>query len=208
MIRKSGITTEAITRIETELLAITSIAANAQQASSVLDVSNYSEATLFIDHARDASSAFVGAGTEYRVAVSQKASGSDTWRTLYSVVCGIAAASSIVTDAIEAAGQTRIETGATLPAKGDIVFFKNATIGNSEWARVIAIDSTGGAEYFDIQDALTAEQPQQTMFNKAEQFVLSMNLKSVRRLRVIVNNNNGSTNQAIVSRIGIITRME
>lgn len=191
--------------IQTELLAITAVLANAQQKSSELDVSSIDRASLFIDHARDIATAFVGAGTEYVVEVSEKATGNDTWRTLYSVVCGIAAASSIVTDAEEAAAQTLIETGATIPAVGDIVFFKNAAIGNSEWAKVVAIVSNGADSTFTIQDGLTNTQAAGTYFNKAELFVLTFDLKSVKRLRVIVNNNNGTTNQNIVSRVAIIT---
>ena len=108
-------------------------------------------------------------------------------------------------DAQEAAGATRIETGATLPTKGDIVFFKNATIAKSEWAKVIATDATGGAEYFDILDGLTHVQPAITLFNKAEQFVLTLSVRGATRLRVVANNNNGSTNQNIVWRCAVIT---
>lgn len=191
--------------IQTELLAITAISANVQQVSSTYTSLYTMQATVFIDHARDSASAFVGAGTEYRVEVSQKASGNDTWRTLYSVVCGITAPSSIVMDAQEAAGQTRIECGATVPAVGDIVFFKNATLANSEWAKVIARDTTVSSEYFDILDGLTNIQPAITLYNQAEQFVITVNLRTGTRLRVVVNNNNGTTNYAIVSRIALIT---
>ena len=192
--------------VQTELLAITAIAADSQQKSSTLSVSHINKASIFIDHARDATAAFVGNGTEYRIEVSEKATGNDTWRTLYSVVCGIAAASDIVMDESEPAAETEIKTGATLPAVGDIVFFKNATIANSEWAKVISIDASGGTEHFDIQDGLTNTQAALAhMYNKSEQFVLNLDLKVATRLRVIVNNNKGTTNQAIVSRIACIT---
>lgn len=192
--------------IQTELLAITAIAADAQQKSSTLNIASIDRALIFIDHARDATTAFVGNGTEYGIEVSEKASGNDTWRTLYSVVCGIAAASDIVMDESEPAAETEIKTGATLPAVGDIVFFKNATIANSEWAKVIEIDASGGTEHFDIQDGLTNTQAALAhMYNKAEQFVLNLDLRGATRLRCVVNNNKGTTNQAIVSRIACIT---
>jgi hypothetical protein len=191
--------------IETELQAISTLAANVNAVSSVLDVSAKSTATIFIDHARDAATAFVGAGTEYRVEISERATGNCCWRTLYSVVCDITAASSIVMDAQEAAAATQIETGATLPAVGDIVFFKNATIANSEWSKVISRVTTGGSESFTILDGLTNIQPAITLFNKAEQFVLSLNVKGATRLRVVANNNNGTTNQNIVWRCAAIT---
>lgn len=109
--------------IETELLPITAIDASSNTISSVLDVSDVRVAKIFIDHARNAAGAFVGAGTEYRVQVSEKATGNDAWRTESSVVCGIAAPSEIDPDGAEAAGQTLIEIGATTPAVGDIVFY-------------------------------------------------------------------------------------
>ena len=191
--------------IETELLAITAVAADAQQKSSELDVSSYRTATVFIDHARDIADAAVGAGTEYRIQASEKATGNDTWRTLYSVVCDITAASSIVMDGTEAAGSTVIECGATLPAAGGTVFFKNATLANSEWGKVVSIVATGGSESFTLSDGLTNSQAAITLFNKAEQFVITLNLETIKRIRVIVNNNNGTTNRAIVSRIACIT---
>ena len=191
--------------IQTELLVITAIAADTQQKSSTLDVSSIDKAAIFIDHARDIATAFVGNGTEYRIEVSEKATGNDTWRTLYSVVCGITAASSIVMDETEPAAETEIKTAATLPSIGDSVFFKNATLSNSEWAKVIAIDASGGTEHFDILDGLTNSQAAITLYNKSEQFVLNIDLKVYTRLRVIVNNNNGTTNQAIVARVACIT---
>ncbi len=191
--------------IQTELNGIATVAANAQDISSTLDVTNYSKATIFIDHARDAATAFIGAGTEYRIEASQQATGDTHWRTLYSVVCDITAAVSIVTDAEEAAGQTVIECTAVVPTNGDIVFFENGTIANSEWSKVVSVDASVGTENFTIQDGLYSTQPQQTMFNKAEQFVITMDLSTVTRLRVICNNNNGTTNQNIVWRCACIT---
>lgn len=189
--------------IQSELLPITTVAADSQQISSVINVSSFNKATIFIDHARDVADAFAGAGTEYRVEVSEKSSGNDTWRTVLSVVADIIVASSIVMDAPGAiAGDTIINIGATTPAVNDIVFFKNATLANSEWAKVVAINA---GVTFTIQDGLTNAQPNITLFNKAEQFVLTFNTESYTRLRVIVNNNNGSTNRNIVSRIAIIT---
>ena len=189
--------------IETELLAITAINANAQQKSSELTLlPDIFQTTIFIDHARDVATAFVGAGTEYRIEVSEKASGDDTWRTVSSVVCDITIALAIIMDAEEAAGATLIECGVVEPVKGDIVFFKNATIANSEWAKVVAVTADTD---FTLQDGLTNTQAAITLYNKAEQFALTLSTYSFTRLRVIVNNNNGTTNQNIVSRIAAIS---
>ncbi|MBU0847223.1 hypothetical protein KKH23_08585 [Patescibacteria group bacterium] len=190
--------------IQTELLAPTAVAANAQQLSSVLALTNMKKASVFIDHGRTATTAFVGAGTEYRIQVSQKATGNDTWVSLASVVADIAAATAITADGNEAAGETVIDIGANTPAVGDIVFWKNATIANSEWGKVVAI--TGGTD-FTLQDGLTnAQLAAQLIYNKAERFVLSLDVSGFTRMRVVVNNNNGTTNVNIVSRVACITQ--
>ena len=196
----------AVKTIQTELLAITAVAADAQQKSSELALTGIKKAAVFIDHGRTATTAFVGAGTEYRVEVSEKASGNDAWRTLASVPCGIVAASEITADGNEAAAQTVIECGATYPALGDIVFWENATLANSEWGKVVARVVTGGSESFTLQDGLTnAQTAAKLIYNKAEQFVLNLDVEVFTRMRVIVNNNNGTTNVAIKSRVACIT---
>jgi hypothetical protein len=191
--------------IQAVLKDYTAVAANAQSESDVLDLTGKSKAALFITHARDIANAAVGAGTEYRVLVSSLASGDNGWFPIASYVCDLTAASSIVTDGEEAAGQTAIECGATIPAVNDFVFFKNATIANSEMVKVIAIDATGGSEHFDIAHALTNTQAQATIFNKGEKIVLNLDVSAYKRLKVACNNNNGSTNRAVVWKCEAIT---
>lgn len=192
-----------IKTIQTELLGITSVAANAQQLSSTLDLTSVRKVAIFIDHGRTATTAFVVAGTEYRIEVSQKASGDDAWVPILSVVADIAAATEITADADEAAGQTLIEIGANTPAVNDYVFWRNATIANSEWGKVVAI---AAGVTFTLQDGLTnAQAAAQLIYNKAERFALALHVETFTRLRVVVNNNNGTTNVAVVSRIAAIT---
>lgn len=194
--------------IQTELLAITKVAANAQQASSVLALTNMKKVAILIDHGRTATTAFVVAGTEYVIQVSQKASGDDTWRAIASVVCDITAASEITADGDEAASSTLIEIGATNPVKGDVVFWENATLANSEWMRVVAVTNGGADSTFTIRDGLTnAQAAAKKIYNKGEHFVLSLDVSAFTRLRVVVNNNNGTTNAQVASRIAAITQV-
>jgi len=188
--------------VQTELKAITAVASDAQSKSSELDLSGLWGVSIFIDHARDAAAAFVGAGTEYRVEVSQKYTGNDTWRTIASVVCDITAAVTITTSNLEAIGSTLIECGAVVPTVGDIVFFKNASLDLSEWAKVITVVP---ATSFTILDGLTNAQAASNYFNKAEVFVLNIYTDNFVRLRVVCNNNNGATNQNIIWRCAAIT---
>lgn len=192
-----------IKTIQTELLAITKVAADAQQKSSELTLTNIKRVVIFVDHGRTATTAFVGAGTEYRIEASQKATGNDTWRTIDSDTCVITAATEITADGAEATGQTLIEIGANTPVAGDIVFWENATLANSEWMKVVAI--VAGTS-FTILDGLTNDQAAaKKIYNKGEQFVSNLDVTGYTRLRVIVNNNNGTTNAQVVSRIAAIT---
>ena len=191
--------------IQSELKAITAVAADAQSVSSTLSVYQKKRVTVMIDHAKDNALAAVGAGAEYRVQVSEKDSGNDTWRSLAAVTAQITVPVAVVTDNNEAAGQTVIECGAVVPAVGDIIFFKNAVIANSEWARVVAVDATPGTENFTIADGLTNAQAAGTYYTQGEHFVATVEVRAVTRLRVIANNANGSTNRAVVFRVAAIT---
>ncbi len=191
--------------IQTELKAITAVAANAQSKSSELNVYQKKSATIFIDHAKDNANAAVGAGCEYRFQASEKDSGDDTWRSLDAVVAQITAPTAVVTDNNEAAGSTVIECGAVVPAIGDIIFFKNATIALSEWARVVAVDATPGSESFTIADGLTNAQAAGTYYTQGEHYTATINTRAITRLRVVCNNANGTTNRAIVWRCAAIT---
>ena len=187
--------------IETELQAIVAVAADAQKVSSTLALTNMKKIAVFIDHGRDATGAFVGGGTEYRVEVSEKATGNDTWRPIAAATAAITAALGHAMDAEEAAGQTVIEIGATTPVLGDIQFFKNGTIANSEWGRII--DKTNSVS-FTLQDGLTNTQAAITTYSQGEHFAMLLDVSAYTRLRVVCNNNNGSTNQNIVWRCAAI----
>ena len=197
-------------KIETELKAITAVAADVQSISSELDLSDnlISQVTICIDHAKDNASASVGQGTEYAIQVSEKASGNDTWRTLASFTAAMTVPIAVVTDGSEAAGQTVIDIGAVIPAVGDIVFFKNATIGSSEWCNIIAVLSSGVNSTFTIESGLTNAQAQGTYYSQGEHFVITIDVKSITRLRVVCNNTKGSTNKAVVYRVSCITAQE
>ena|SRR3972149_6176358 len=191
--------------ITAELLSITKVAANAQQKSSELDLTNIRDLLLIIHHGRTAVTAFVGAGTEYIVQVSAKASGDDTWTDIASIVAEIALATAITADGAEAAGQTVIEIGANTPAVGDIVFWENATLANSEWGKVVAISA---GVTFTLLDGLTnAQAAAQLIYNKGKVYALNLSTRSAKRLRVIVNNANGSTNVQIACRISALTEV-
>ena len=197
-------TNRVITKtIQTELKAITAVAADVQSLSSELDLSGQvKKVAIFIDHAKDHAEASVGQGTEYAIQVSEKASGNDAWRTLAAFTAAITAPTAMISDNIEAVGATVIECDVATPAVGDILFFKNATIGNSEWANVIArVNGTS----VTLESGLTSIQAIGTYYTQGEHFVLVIDVEALTRLRVVCNNTKGTTNKAIVWRCAAIT---
>ncbi len=71
--------------------------------------------------------------------------------------------------------------------------------------KVVAI--SGGVD-FTMLDALTNSQlAAQKIYNKGEQYALLLDVEAYTRLRVVVNNNNGTTNVEVASRIAAITQV-
>lgn len=188
--------------IQTELKGITAVATAAQSVSDILTTTNTLSALIFIDFGLDSATAPVG--TEFRIETSQKATGNDTWRMIPSgrVITGTVTPTAITSDGTDAAGATTILIGANTPALNDIVFRKHGTIALSEWCKVVAI--TAGTSYV-IQDALTNDQATTVHYNKAEQFVIPVNLENIKRLRVVCNNNYAASSASIVWRCAVTT---
>jgi hypothetical protein len=192
--------------VQTDLAIIQTLAADLTVKSSEYLTEGKMAASIGIWHAKDHASASVGAGTKYTVEKSYALTGNDNWMPLYWVQAGITAPTAMVTDAEEAAGQTVIECGAVVPAVGDTICFKHATIGSTEFREVIARVITGGSETVTLKDALTNTQAQGTYYTQVEKFDINLlNLKGVVRLRVFVDNNLGTTNRAIIFRIALTT---
>jgi len=188
--------------IQAELKAISAVAAGAIDKSSELAVATHLAALLFIDFAPDGTGTPT-VGTKVLVQASEKVSGDDTWRDVDVRQTGAAAANSSAVDGTENAGATVIEESATTGiAVDEIVFFKNGTLGNSEWSRVWKVTTNTS---FELVDGLTNAQTGSTWFSKCFQFVVPLDLTAIKRLRVVCLNNMGATNIAIHWRAAIIT---
>ncbi len=189
--------------IELPLKRITLVAADVQSKSREINLTGLKQVTILIDHAKDNASASVGQGAEYVIQISERAAGNDTWVDLASFTAAITAPTAMISDGEEAAGATLIECGAATPAVGDILFFENAAIDNSEWANVIARNNTVSVT---LEDGLTYTQAGGTYYTQGEHWVQTINVKSVTRLRVVCNNTKGTTNRAIIWRVAAITQ--
>jgi hypothetical protein len=173
------------TQTASNLLAITAVAADAQAQSSVLDLSGPSVAVLEIFHAPDGTGTPTK-GTEYRVEVSATATGNDGWVVYSSYVTGLAAATKFDVDGVNAIGTTTIAESATTGlAQDDMIFFKEGTLANSEWRRIVSL--TANTSYV-INDGLTTATDTNTdVWNKCEKFQCSIPANWI-RARVQVNN--------------------
>ena len=190
--------------IQTELLAITSIAASVQQISTTLSLVGIKKATFFIDHARASSAAFSTNGTEYRIEASEKAAGNETWRTLASVLASSAVAQTCAASGNYTAGAETITIlSGTALTLGDVYFWINGAAASAEWMKVRAISGTAS---FTILDGLTnAQAAASAIVGLAEHFVLFLDVEPITRVRVVVNNNASGTAQAIYARVACIT---
>lgn len=186
--------------IQTELIAITNVAAAAQSISSELSCATNLAAMIFIDVAPEATNT---PGTEFRIEVSQKASGNDTWVPVTRFLSTTATCNSSAVDGTEAAGQTVIEEATTTGlALGQIIFFKNSTIGNSEWGKLVAFTASTS---FTLQDGITNAQTGSTWYNMGERFVAQVDLSCIKRLRVVCNNAYAASSVAVNWRCACIT---
>ena len=194
-----------IETIETELIAPVLVAGSTQVLSSTLSVVGVKQGTFIIDHAKASTAAFTTNGPEYRIEVSAESTNDDTWRPLASFVAGSAVAASAAASSDVAAGTTLIKiTSGTAMVLGDIVCFTNPA-SSAEWTRATVV--TGTASYVP-QDATRFGHASATgIFGGGEHFVASVDLESVTRVRVVVNNNNSSGTQPIVARAALITAL-
>ena len=191
--------------VQTDLAIIQTLAADLTAKSIEYTTNGKMACSIGIWHAKDHASGSVGAGTKYVIEKSYALTGNDNWIPMYWVQADITAPTAMVTDGVEAAGQTVIECGAVVPAVGDIICFKNATIGLTEFREVVARVITGGSETVTLKDALTNTQAQGTYYTQVEKWDIKVDLKGIVRLRVFINNNLGTTNRAIIFRIALTT---
>lgn len=189
-----------IKTIQSELQAITNVASGAQSISSTLDVSTVLAAEIYVDISPEATNT---PGTEIRIETSQKASGNDTWVPITGTVSTTATVNSNAVDGTENAGATVIEEATTTGlALNQYIFFKNSTIGNSEWGRLVALSASTS---FTLQDGLTNAQTGSTWYNRGERFVFFIDCSAIKRLRVVCNNNYGSSTVAVNWRCAVTT---
>lgn len=182
--------------------SIGEISANQVLKSDTLDVSTIFTAQLYIYFAPTSTSA-ITVGPELQIQSTPFASGDAGWMPIInSYIFGTTTGNSNAVDGTEAAGSTLIEeTTTTGLANGVIVFFKNATLANSEWSFVQSI-SAGVS--FTILDGLTNAQTGSTWYNQGQFYRPIVDLSGVKRLRCVMNNNRNATARTCAIRVGLV----
>ena len=182
--------------------AIVELAANQILKSDELDVAALFSAQLFVDFAPTSVSAITVA-PELSIQSTPFPTGNAGWRPIITpFIFGTVAGNSSAVDGTEAAGSTLIEEATTTGlANGQLVFFKNATLQNSEWSWV---QSVSAGVSFTLIDGITNAQTGSTWFNLGQYFRPIVDLSVVKRLRAVVNNNRDATARTCALRVGMI----
>jgi hypothetical protein len=192
--------------VETEPLPTQAVAASTIVKSTTVDLTGVKQATFYIDHGRASTANFGTNGTVYELQVSQKNTGNDTWRSIATFTCASTACLAIAASADAAAAATSIvfTSGTSAPTANDLVFWANTTAATaSEWMRVKSVSGTAS---FAIIDGLTNAQDSDTnIYTQAEHFIVTVDVSSITRARVLVNNIASGTTLAIYSRVACIT---
>lgn len=165
------------------ILAMTAIASNTVVKSSAIDVSGKFAASIFCWLGRDDVGGVLAASAKILIQGSPDSSGDDTWQDLATFVSGLTVPEAEAVSGTEAAGETVIGVASTTNlVVGQNIFFKNATLSNSEFARIIALVANVS---ITVMDAIKNAQTGSTIYNQAEFFNAQLDLASMSRIRVV-----------------------
>jgi len=168
--------------IQTDLLALQSVAASSVAISSDFDMSGKIGGTVLVRFGRRAATA-AGAGVNIRVEASHASSGNNTWYPLAIFTTNFAAAADEAVSGTVNSGTNVITVASTTGlTAGDIIFIDNGTIANSEWGRIKSIVSNTSVT---IEDNLVNAQTSSTIYDSAEIFAPVIIPKEVTRIRVV-----------------------
>jgi hypothetical protein len=167
----------------TSLLAIQNVANNTVVTSSAQDVSTKFAATVFVHIGRDVVTALTN-GVNIRILASAQSSGDSEWYTLAQFLTGTATANTnAMSGSSNASGQNVLTATANInfTPDGTLIFIKNGTIANSEFARIQHVTAVTTVSLFFN---LTNTQTNSNAFDHAEEFVAQLDLTAVGRIRL------------------------
>lgn len=185
---------------QTALAAIQSVSASTVLISSEFDMSTKLGGNLQIRFGRTSATA-AGAGVNIRCESSSETSGNNSWFPFAIIPTAFAACESEALTGTVSSGQKVLTLASTTNlTAGDLIFIKNSTFANSEWARIKSIVSNTSVT---IEDNLVNAQTSSTIYDSAEIFPIINIPESAMRIRVVFD---GSLfTQAFAVHCGLIT---
>lgn len=185
---------------QTALAAIQSVSASTVLISSEFDMSTKLGGNLQIRFGRTSATA-AGAGVNIRCELSSETSGNNSWFPFAIIPTAFAACESEALTGTVSSGQNVLTLASTTNlTAGDLIFIKNSTFANSEWARIKSIVSNTSVT---IEDNLVNTQTSSTIYDSAEIFPIINIPESAMRIRVVFD---GSLfTQAFAVHCGLIT---
>tara|TARA_B100000941_G_C28408630_1_gene502148 strand:+ start:19 stop:618 length:600 start_codon:yes stop_codon:yes gene_type:complete len=177
------------------LINLQELSANQVLKSASQDVSTKLAATIFIHFALIDPAGSLSSGVQFRIEASANSSGNDQWFPLVNYTTFTAAPASEAVSGTVTSGVTIVPVGSTTDLNvGDIVFFKNSTIGNSEWGRIRSVSTDAS---ITLIDALTNTQTGSTIYDLSEMFTAPIDLTAIGRIRVVADASNTSRNTVV-----------
>lgn len=185
---------------QTALATIQSVSASSVFISSVFDMGTKLGGNIQIRFGRTAATA-AGAGAILRCEMSSETSGDNSWFPFAMIVTAFAACEAEALTGTVNAGQKVLTLASTTNlTAGDLIFIKNSTFANSEWARIKSIVSNTSVT---IEDNLVNAQTSSTIYDTAEIFPIINIPESAMRIRFVAD---GSLfTQAFAIHAGLIT---
>lgn len=167
---------------QTALAAIQSVSASSVLISSEFDMSTKLGGNLQIRFGRTSATA-AGAGVNIRCELSSESSGNNSWFPFAIIPTAFAACEAEALTGTVSSGQKVLTLASTTNlTAGDLIFIKNSTFANSEWARIKSIVSNTSVT---IEDNLVNTQTSSTVYDLAEIFPVINIPESAMRIRVV-----------------------
>jgi hypothetical protein len=187
--------------VQTDLLAIQSVAANSVAISSAFDMSGKLEGGLIHVRFGRRSATAAGAGVNIRLESSSATSGNNTWFPFAVFTTAFATAEAEAVSGTVSSGTNVITVASTTNlAAADVIFIDNGTIANSEWGRVKSISANVSVT---IEDNLVNAQTGATLYDSAEIFPPVQVPKQAVRIRAVADG--ASFTQAFAIHVALMT---
>ena len=186
--------------VGTSVLALQSVASGAVVFSSAIDVSTAFAARLFLWFGRRAATALT-IPCRFRLEASSHANADGHWIPIWEQSSATVLAADEAVNGACASGQAEIPMASTTSfADDDLIFIDNGTIANSEWHRILLVHTN---VHVTVEENLVNTQTGSTVYNKAELYNVPIDLTTVKRLRLVIDNS--GTGQAVAVRAELNT---